>query len=145
MKATIYKASDVSLRVAGEELIFGGSDAITFEEEPDPDEVAAQAFEKVCSEAGILATRVGRVSETCELTLTLESTAAEWQKLVDAITPPQRGVSDVTLARRAFYGGRKGRGARRRLIARGYNGFQVIVVSGRRFVIPARFVDRKPS
>jgi len=43
-----------------------------------------------------------------------------YQALVDALTPPQRGPTDVTLARRVVYGGRKGRSAWRRLLAKGY-------------------------
>lgn len=44
------------------------------------------------------------------------------QSLLDALTPPQRGAADTTLARRVGYGGRKGRSAMRRLLAKGFAG-----------------------
>lgn len=56
-------------------------------------------------------------SFTCETTLRLD----DWGRPLHALTPPVRGVSDHRLARRAMYGGRKGRRAFRRLLEKGYD------------------------
>ena len=50
----------------------------------------------------------------------IEITAEAFRNLLNALNPRYLGASDLTLARRVFYGGRKGRSALRRLFVRGY-------------------------
>lgn len=57
-----------------------------------------------------------------ETSATFTVAASAIRDLLDALMPRYRGASDGTLARRVFYGGRKGRSALRRLYARGYLG-----------------------
>lgn len=62
-------------------------------------------------------------------TYTWEMTVAQrgaFDQLMHALTPPIRGVSDHTLARRVFYGGRKGRRAFKRLLAKGYDAVMMV-------------------
>lgn len=55
-------------------------------------------------------------SATFEMTMTVDDSAA-WLRFLYSMTPNQRGVTTATLWRRAWYGGRKGRRAWRRLLA----------------------------
>ena len=66
-----------------------------------------------------------------EATGSFQITAEAFHDLSDAIAgvlrARTRGASDATLARRVFYGGRKGRRALRRLYDRGYGGVAMSV------------------
>ena len=55
-----------------------------------------------------------------EFSTTMKLVDGEMQRFIYAITPPVRGVTTYTLAKRVFYGGRKGRRAHRRLQAMGH-------------------------
>lgn len=51
---------------------------------------------------------------------------AGWNRLMAIFAPPVRGTTDTRLAERVYYGGRKGRSAFRRLLAKGYLGTAVV-------------------
>lgn len=59
---------------------------------------------------------LARGSMSSTVTITLEDGGVALQRAMFRLTPNQRGVSIVTLWRRAWYGGRKGRAAWRRLL-----------------------------
>lgn len=61
-----------------------------------------------------------------EATCVMDIDRADIDRLLYMLTPPRRGVHDWTLAKRSRYGGRKGRSAWRRLLAKGYLGTAVV-------------------
>lgn len=68
------------------------------------------------------------LSYTATAHMTLDGEGAS--RLLDVLTPRNRGASDATLARRVEYGGRKGRSAMRRLRAKGFVG--ILRINGER-------------
>jgi hypothetical protein len=70
--------------------------------------------------------------ETISAQATLQLDGTFVTKLLDVLEPPRRKGADVhTLAKRVFYGGRKGRRARQRLLARGLVPIEVFLPTGR--------------
>ncbi len=96
----IYNAEDISFTLDGVE--FSGVSSLVFTSRERVPEIVPTP-------------RAWRV--TCSATFAMTD---GWRALLDALLPPEpAGASHATLVRRLWYGGRKARSARRRLLARG--------------------------
>ncbi len=86
---------------------------------------------------------VSRGQQTYEASCTVDLAPGAFEALVAALTPRQPpGASIGTLAKRALYGGRKGRSAYRRILARGYEGVAMSVAGP--MLIPRGFLRATP-
>lgn len=96
---------------------------VTIDGEPLPVSVAAIDYHrKVLETAGALTTQLTPV--IVEASTFVSASLDAWREIVEALrwtwNPPPAGASDLTLLRRVSYGGRKGRRALRRLLAKGW-------------------------